>query len=319
MERKFPKNIFQVWIQGCEDKTIKDRYTLYENKNNWKLLNDDWNYTCLSDIDLLNNCIKLSEIFKDDKYLSQTKYVYDYIFRNGPIHLRIDFGRYVTLYLYGGIYTDMDAYILRSLSKNKVFMDNIVYEYEKNIELNSILGLSLFPVNMIESIFYTGKTKMFNNAVMISSSYNEILKELIKNIIKLAILNQEKIASQTQEVDHDLITKITGPIMVNKFINKFIQNNKDFLLKNKIVYFNNTIFEPCAPFSNCNISKDTISIHQMEMTWLSSITKNLIKFYYYVKNNVLLLILIFSIIFIYFYFTKCKNKYKCKFKYYRKF
>lgn len=305
--KTFPKNIFQVWLQGCDDETIKKRKNLYENKHNWELINDNWNYNCISDIDLEHSCKKLSKEFPNDLQLKDTLRMYN-IFKKGPMHLRIDFGRYVILFLYGGLYVDMDAYILRKLD-NSDTMKEIINMYE-NSNIDSILGLSLFPVNKLESVFYTGETKMINNAIMIASPYNPILKLLIQSIIKDGLKREEEISDIN--LNHNLITNLTGPVFVNKFLNKLSANPPDntFFTRNKILYINNKVFEPCAPFSNCDITNDTVSIHQMEMSWISPFTKNMIKFYYWLKNNIIiiLLVILFLSILIHFIRKKVKNK-----------
>ena len=100
---RFQKNIFQVWFQGC-DKVENETFT--QNMLNWKNMNKDWNYHCLSDEDLRKECAAFSKDCLD---------TYDSF---DLMHLKIDFGRYVTLYNHGGIYTDVDTFVLRPLSSS---------------------------------------------------------------------------------------------------------------------------------------------------------------------------------------------------------
>ena len=218
------------------------------------------------------------------------------------MHLCIDFGRYVTLFLNGGLYVDMDAYILRKLDNSDILKE-LISLYE-NSDIDSILGLSLFPVNKLESIFYTGESKMVNNAIMISSPYNPILGLLIEKIIEIGLEKEKEISSNN--LNHNLITKITGPVFVNKFLNNLLANppEENFFDKNIIKYIDNKVFEPCAPFSNCDINNSTVSIHQMEMSWISPFTKNMIKFYYWLKNNIISILLVILFISIIIYLIK---------------
>ena len=159
---KFQKNIFQVWFQGYENISKKD---YIENSKNWKILNSTWNYYCIDDKFLESTCLKFS------------KECYD-IYKSLPaMHMKIDLGRYVVLYIYGGIYVDMDAYALRSLDYSK-YINNLIDEYEtKN---NHIIGLSKIKTNFIESYFFVRKPIILNNAIMMSSKENPVLKNFIE-------------------------------------------------------------------------------------------------------------------------------------------
>ena len=99
-----PKNIFQVWFQGEKNLSNKN---FQQNVINWKVLNPEWNYHFVTDAELRTSCKSYS-----DKCLQ----TYDNF---SVLHQKIDFGRYVLLYLHGGLYVDMDMYAFRSLDKNE--------------------------------------------------------------------------------------------------------------------------------------------------------------------------------------------------------
>lgn len=264
----FQKNIYQVWYQGC-DKI--DNKIFIENKKNWELLNKDWNYKCLSNEDLRKAC----KLFSDE-----CLEIYDSLY---IMHAKIDLGRYVILYLYGGMYVDMDAYILRGLS-NCEYVSKIINIYEE--ERKHVIGVSKLDLLSFEQKIF-GK---FNNAIMISSQYNPVLKNFINYILK----NCKKYKNYKNNPDI-YIQLTTGPYSFNSFFMKK-DNLKDSYIED-IPYY---VFEPCNIVGNCKINKDTISIHRFELSWLSENLKNLAILYFkYIRNYgflIIIMVLLFIII-----------------------
>lgn len=86
-----PKNIHQIWTQGCD--RVPEKTKKYVD--GWKK-KDGYTYMCWSD-ESIRELLKTYDASLIDIYNS--------------FHLpqqRSDFGRYLILYLYGGIYIDMD-------------------------------------------------------------------------------------------------------------------------------------------------------------------------------------------------------------------
>lgn len=263
----FPKNIYQVWFQGCENITNKE-FVL--NKTNWELMNPTWNYYCLSNKDLENACKLFSKECHD-------------IYKSLPImHMKIDLGRYVYVYLYGGMYIDMDAYVLRNLDSN-VLINKIISIYEK--ENKHCLGLSMLNFYKFEKMISGIK---YNNAFMISSPKNPLVKKMIQYILEQC--KKYKDGSFT----YNAVQYTTGPISFNNFFKT--NTNEDSI----IIEFKKDIFEPCDLNHNCQITKDTLAIHQFEMTWVSPFMKYLGKCYFYLRNNWIIIILLIIL------FFKCK-------------
>ena len=266
---KFKKNIFQCWLQGV-DKLDKDIFK--QNTNNWEKLNTDWNYKIVDENDLKNACSVFSEECLNT-------------FNNFDlIHLKVDFGRYVLIYLYGGIYVDMDMYILRNLSSSIEILNIINISNTKHV-----LGLSSLNINLIESLFFCGRKQVINNAVMISSPKNPILKKMIQSII------QNK---TVYKFDYEKIQKTTGPLFINKFLGKYIDNEfKNYYIK----VFQHYYFEPYTPYGLCEINEHTLAIHKMEMSWIPDNIKFFIKTYYNIKNN-FSFIIVFLVLIMFFVF-----------------
>lgn len=266
---KFNKNIFQVWFQGEENITKKE---FLINKNNWKQMNSTWNYFCVSNNDLIKVCKLYSkecyEIYKSLPYM----------------HMKIDLGRYVLLYIYGGIYVDMDAYILRSLDSNKTIND-LIKSYENSN--NNVIGLSKINIYQYEQ-FISGI--VYNNAIMISNSKNPVLKLFIEYILKQC-KNYLNFPINFLNNDHNIIQMTTGPYIFNTFF-------KDKTFKNCIIYnFEPEVFEPCDLNHECIITPNTIAIHQFEMTWIGPVLRNIFRIYFYTRKYLIFILIIILLIF----------------------
>ncbi len=247
----FNKNIYQVWFQGCE-KVVAPEFI--ENMKNWKLLNPDWTYHCLNDSDLRKMCYSYSQKCGEAYDASQF------------MHAKIDLGRVVSIYLNGGIMIDMDMYILRSL--------NSLPEIKQFMETQEhLLGVSKLNLNAFESLVYSRSLESFNNAVMISTKFNDTLKMWIDNMVNNILTVQNKKYTNSGLYIFDT----TGP----NLFSKTIANSKG-----KLVVFDNTIFEPCETFGKCNIKNNTISIHKFELSWVPKELQFLMKGYFqYIRPN----------------------------------
>ena len=276
---KFPKNIYQVWIQGCDK--IKDSRFI-ENMKNWKDLNKGWDYHCISEIELRNACYSYSE--KCGK-------IYDSL---TIMHLKIDLGRYVVLYLNGGMYVDMDAYAYRSLDYSTELSD-LISKYEN--ENKQILGLSKLISNTFESYLFVSRSYMLNNAIVIASPRNELLKEFIDNVLD-KLQNKDTTLSggisDTFKVHHS-----TGPKYFNKFFGTYYDNLHSksntinaSLSKHSIYIFNPEYFEPCVDKDKCHITGNTVCIHQVERSWLSDSLKGAFKVYYFIRSHIEVVVLL---------------------------
>jgi len=289
---KFPKNIYQVWIQGCDK--IKDSRFI-ENMKNWKELNKGWDYKCISEIELRNACYNYSE---------ECGKVYDSL---KIMHLKIDLGRYVILYLNGGMYVDMDAYAYRSLDYSKELKD-LISKYEN--ENKQILGLSRLATNSFESFLIVGRSYMLNNAIMIGSPKNDLLKQFIDNVL-------DKLQDKHRKTSHSKVFggisetfnvhNSTGPKNFNTFFGTYydklhakLSTDDNSLSKYYIYIFDHQYFEPCTD-DTCNITDNTICIHQFERSWLPESLRGSFNVYYFIKKHIevvflLLILIIFAII-----------------------
>lgn len=273
----FQKNIFQCWIQGESNMTNKN---YIENAKNWKLLNPDWNHRVIDDDFIKKACSVFSQECLD------TYNSFDIM------HLKIDFGRYVVLYLYGGMYCDMDMYVLRGLDNSDI-ISNFLKTYN---EKTHILGLSSIVIDWYEKLLFKTNDFVLNNAVMISSQKNPILKEFIISIIDYVKENKIKSKEEGTALAIYKIQMITGPLAFNDFFQTKINKQSPNEL---IQIFSPYIFEPGEPFSLFDIRNDTISIHKMEMTWFSDNLKSVVELYYKSKKYIYIIIIIIILFVLY--------------------
>jgi mannosyltransferase OCH1-like enzyme len=279
----FNKNIFICWFQG---KSHLDNYhksiIFNENIQNWQLLNPSWNVYLIDDQQLRDAC-KTNSI--------ECLKTYDSF---QIMHQKIDFGRYILLYLYGGIYVDMDMYVLRGFHTSKKF--NKLLEMIK-LNKKHILGLSISNSSWYETYMFIGKHKFINNAIMISSQYNPIIKKYIDCIMEKSL--------ETNFDEYNQIQNTTGPCYLNKFIDIYKHKFKNV----HIEYFPHYYFEPAPAFDKFDIRDETIAIHKMELSWISNGYKNALKSYYIIKPYFLV---IFIVIFVVIIFLILLNKNKIK-------
>jgi len=254
--------IHQIWLQGREN--VPKKYLNYSNM-------------------LKNMNKRYQHIIWDEKTF------YDKILNKYPeykkfyemlplIHLKVDYMRYIILFIIGGIYVDMDAKPMKSFDSIR----NLINKYET--------VLCKLKRTKTESIIITGHTEVINNGVIISKPNSIFLKKLIetvqKNIMKYKvefILAKEKRLTSTI-----LIDKITGPQVFTKnyfSIPKNIRNKKIKILDSEY-------FEPCG--NTCNPTKNTIIFHEQDMSWLPEGFKNTREMYE--NKNILLPVIITLII-----------------------
>jgi mannosyltransferase OCH1-like enzyme len=258
------KNIYQVWYQGCNN-IPNEKFKI--NIASWKQFNPEWKYHCIDDNDMREACKNFSKECLD---------AYD---KTKNMHTRIDLGRLVLLYLNGGIYVDMDMYALRPLSYSKQINDLI-----SQTEKPHVLGLSMINLYMFEHYIMNQKSTSFNNASVVSSKGNPIIKELVEYyiglIMKLDVTNG----------GFEYVNKTTGPRNFNLMIDSLSRKYKDSVY---IEHLNYDVLEPCDANGVCHVSDNTISLHNFELSWIYPWMRSCIKLY--IGNRILVFIIVFLI------------------------
>jgi mannosyltransferase OCH1-like enzyme len=240
-----PKVIHQIWYQGEDDIPEKYKENIKTIKNNHK----KWNYILWTDV-------KIKSLLKNQWLDLYNKYEF--------MHQKIDFAKYVILYIYGGIYLDMDASSIKPLDS---LIENNDYE----------LIISKINCNYLEAFLSCYELNCLNNGVIIASPNSEILKNVIDYCIKnykCKYLNKILCINST-----------TGPQMFTKIINKYN--------KNKVLILEPEILEPCN-YTICNITDKTLVKHQHELSWMNDNIKFILDFYF--KNRTIILFILISIL-----------------------
>ena len=246
----FPKITHQIWMQGWNklpEKFHSNVDTLHELNPNYQHL--QWNEQSLrKECQMYSSeCLRKFDSFK---------------------HMisKVDFGRYVVLYTYGGISIDTDMKPLKPLDS--------LSELE-SLQKDFIISSSAIPI-----------TPMVNNGIIICKPKCHILKEIIDTICKDTKTEKDFLCKEI------FIHKTTGPLFIANIIEKY---------KDDVQVLDNKYFEPCLsadPY--CSIKKESILDHQHELSWFTGIGKSLLKifcaFFFFVLYYFIYIIILFGIV-----------------------
>jgi mannosyltransferase OCH1-like enzyme len=255
-----PKITHQIWMQGFEN--IPDKFK--KNLETLHRLNPEYEHKQWDESMLRDECKKYSEECLE-RFNSLEQMI-----------LKVDLGRYVVLYNYGGISVDTD---MEQLKPIRTLPD---------IDSNKfMISKSAFPYNMVG---------ILNNAIIITPVNNKILETIIE-----AIINDKRKASDFST--KELCTQyLTGP----KFISDILTN-----ISMPYTIINNKYFEPCS--SNdifCTVDKDAIMDHKHDGSWVSSYINILLKILIFIIRFFIYIVL--AIILIYFIIFRRGGKKKSK-------
>ncbi len=228
-----PKIIHQIWLQGWEN--VPDKYR--KNIDRLHTLNPDFTFKQWDEKSLQAECAKLGQEYLD-KFNS-----FDLLM------LKVEFGRYVVLYNYGGISVDTDMFSLKTI------------ESLPDLDHDFIVSGSAFPANMVI------KT---NNALIITTKHNYILKDLIDTIVSSKHKRKDYLTKELY------INSTTGP---NAFVSIIKKYPEAYILDHKY-------FEPCLSVDLlCRTKEDSIMDHQHEMSWINPFFKVLFTIIIFFMRN----------------------------------
>jgi len=241
---EIPKIIHQIWLQG--EGEIPDKFK--NNIDTIKKMHQSWKYILWDDIQIISLLRKKTKLI-------------DTYYRLIYLHQKVDFARYVILYYHGGIYIDMDVQLIKS------------FEQLLNSYKNYDLVVSEINCNEFEGLIVCRKPKCINNGIIFSKPKIDIIKMIIKHIIK----NPECKPYFNKQI---CIQETTGPAL---FSNIIYEN-----LNNRIKILPPEYLEPCV-FNICNTTANTVALHKHNISWCSKRMKNFLLFY--IQNKLLLIIL----------------------------
>lgn len=240
----FNKIIHQIWLQGKEFVPVKYDSNIAKIKN---MLNNEWQYIIWDEVEIL-------KVIKQNKSWLDTYYKFIYL------HQKVDFARYCILYLYGGVYLDIDSYLIKPL-------DKLMDEYQ---EYDTIVS-TIYADNVEKYI--SGVEEFINNGVIISKKDSIVMKTIIDTITDTIIGNINDGNNEVcgwYESKVNCIMKTTGPRMFSKVI--YDLKNVPNLVK--ILPYE--YLEPCKEnHIECDITDNTYVVHVHESTWVPEYWKNI--------------------------------------------
>ena len=180
-----PKIIHQIWIQGCEN--LPEKYKNYSDK--WKL-QENYQYICWNDKTIRD----LINIF--DKTLLDSYNYFDLL------QQKSDLARYIILYLFGGVYIDMDI-------------------EPGNISLDNVLNLNK-PLIMAK-----GGSTIASQNFMVSVKNHPLFKDLINHIK----INYKK---KWFDILTIYVQRTTGGLIYQKLLDNY--SNDYIIIPQNLVY-----------------------------------------------------------------------------------
>lgn len=223
-----PKITHQIWLQGW-DKLPKK---FSQNVNLLHSFNPSYTHMQWDEKSLRVECGKINPqvlaMFDSFKYLVQ----------------KVDLGRYVVLYNYGGISVDTDMKSFKTLDLTPGITTH-----------DFIVSYSAFPGNVLGII---------NNAFIMTKKEHPILYKLIMSIATTEIKESD---FPTKEL---YIFASTSPSKFNEYM---------YANRNDIMILDRVYFEPCFSIDPiCNPSDKSIMDHKHELSWFNGWTKIFVQF-----------------------------------------
>jgi len=265
-----PKTIHQIWFQG-EDNIPSH---LYHYHTSWKKIHPTYKFI-LWDENKINILIQTINI----PWIEKLYHNYDIMIQ------KIDLAKYIILYVYGGIYIDMDVKCLSHLDSLNTTLQNLSWN-----ELDAIFSKSkkVHMQNIIMSfIGHDISEDIINNGIIMIRPRHPIMYEILKEAHK----NNYSIYKHLSNTLYIFIT--TGPICVTKVLQKYKHNPH-------IKILHHTYFEACdidEVHRNCKPPNYAIGLHVYENSWTTKNEKNITNLYFYIMQHPwLILIITFFII-----------------------
>ena len=252
MIKNYNKIIHQIWWQG--EHNIPFKYINFRNK--WKNTHKTWKFV-------------LWDKFLFEKLLKKiNNKFYNYIYFNLPYMIqKIDFCKYIIIYIYGGVYIDIDTVPEKTL-------DNLVYYINKD-----------FILCKLELNFLSYKYILINNGIIISPRFNIFFNYLFYLIYK-------NIKSKFYHTKDWYILESTGPIVFTKAMIIFLRNTKT----NNYKILDSNYFESCETnkWGNNICTKGLYITHIHDCSWCSNNFKFILKYNF--KIQIMLILIIFFIV-----------------------
>jgi inositol phosphorylceramide mannosyltransferase catalytic subunit len=186
-----PKKIHQIYFDFY-NKTFEENKLFVESANSFKAKNNSYEYKLWNEKDceelINNNFPEYYTFYKNMKYEIQ----------------KVDFARYVILYVEGGFYADLDVICLKNI--DNLINNNLIFHNVKEVYPNySFIENDIMACEQNSQIFKNIIQEQEEN-------YNAICKKEIYNIWKIRFILQT-----------------TGPKYLSRVVKKHLKNYKPFM------------------------------------------------------------------------------------------
>lgn len=254
-----PKVTHQIWFQGWDQ--LPEKY--HEDTEKLSILNPNWEHMKWDEASLRDECEKFSPeaLSKFDGFTNMIQ--------------KIDFGRYIVLYNYGGVSIDCDTECLRPLEKVPG-----IDRYDLILGKNSLTKLE----NKVASYGLSRDLVIVNNAALCCSKENPLMKQFIEFLIKNESWNEDLLLDTQLK---------TGPLALSVFFNKYLDD---------VLILDSDIFEPFG-----NVTKRTVLNHKYDQSWTGYGTLP-VTMYKFIKNNLVWILLCVVILIKFLFFRKVLEK-----------
>jgi len=214
---KIEKNIIQTYKNNNINKFI------YNNIKRILLLNNDYNYIFITDeiaIDLIKNNF-------DENTLSAFK-------KLNIGSAKGDFIRYIAIYVYGGVYLDLDASIETKLDNFIPKDADFLFFYDKNKNIQQWCFMCISKNIIVKKIIEEMVRRINNNEQNIFLATGPTLvTDVIYNLVNNS--NVYNVTKNVSKIDRETVFKTNNNYMNGLLVdeyNKFIKSNFLFTMKN---------------------------------------------------------------------------------------
>jgi mannosyltransferase OCH1-like enzyme len=252
MSCKVPRIIHQIWMQGFNQ--IPSKFDA--NRAELRRLNPEWRIMEWDETTLRTECAALGPEFLRT-------------FDQLPLMIsKVDFGRYVVIYRYGGVSVDMDMAPLKPLSATP--------------------GLDEHPLILSRT---TIGGPVVNNALFIACPENPFVMRLL-----LAIANSD-MRYELYPTKDLYVGLTTGPLIVTRLA-----------MTEDIHILDAKYFEPCFSIDKeCNRSEFAIMDHQHELSWMNNWLIIIFKMFFWCLRRWYIFLFIIGVILLLMYKAELKR------------
>lgn len=199
MNNKIPKIIHQIWLQG--ENNIPIDYPNYSAS--WKNLNPEFKYILWDEnmiINLINN--------KFPKFLN--------VFNNYPkLVQKVDAAKYLIIYVYGGIYVDMDLECLKPIYELIENKQIILFKCDINI--------------LMRMVFYYTTNNILQNCFLVSIENHPFWLYIIDLMMK------EDLKQGEYELLENYIFRTTGPGLLSNAYYTYPYKNNFTIIESQLI------------------------------------------------------------------------------------